>query len=94
MYPKFPMNTCDLFLHIIKQNINYIKHLLDVPTDNIINKYRYNIILKNYIISDYKENTKETNMKSRNNPTVNMEIIKDIINENISVVNEIMKEGK
>ena len=79
----FSMNICDLFLHIIKQNINYIKYLLDVPidTDNIINKYRYNIILKNM------------NMLNQNNPAVNMRIIKDIINENISIVNEIMKEG-
>ena len=47
----------------------------------------------NYIISDYKEKTKDTNMKSRNTPIMNMEIINDIINENISIVSETMKEG-
>ena len=65
------MNICDVFLHIIKQNINYIKHLLDVHNDNIINEY----------------------MKSRNILVMNMEIINDIINENISIVSEIMKDG-
>jgi hypothetical protein len=47
----------------------------------------------NYILSDYKEKTKDTNMKSRNIPIMNMEIINDTINENISIVSEIMKEG-
>ena len=92
------MNICDVFLHIIKQNINYIKHLLDAPIDNIINEYRYKIILKNmnmlnYIVSDYKAKARETNLKSRNTPTLNMEIITDIINENISIVSELMKDG-
>lgn len=97
-YQKFPMNICDVFLHITKQNVNYVKHLIEMDNENVVNEYRYKIILKNmnmlsYVVNDYVEKSKEINFKSRNAPTINMNIVNDIINENISIVGEIMKEG-
>lgn len=99
-YPKFPLNICKIFIHMNKQNINYVKHLVERTnrTQDVIMEYRYNIILKNYnmleiITNDYLNKTSNKSNKSRNNPVIDLQMLINILNENMKIINEIMSEG-
>ena len=99
-YPKFPLNICKIFIHMNKQNINYVKHLVERTNraQDVIMEYRYNIILKNYnmldiITNDYLDKSNNQSNKSRNNPVIDLQMLINILNENMKIINEIMSEG-
>lgn len=100
-YPKFPSDICKVLTHMNNQAQYFINHLLEGSNCNsdIVLKYRYQIMIKNIVIlrlniDEYIGKSNAKNSKSRNGPTMDVSNFKNLLNENMSIINEIVNDNK